>query len=236
MIRRYAEAETYVNRSIALAPDQAAAYDYKASNRWLWNGDLEGARAALEKMPDTADPWGDYHWIQQRVLERAYEKALERLSSRTHTAFVDDGSFLPASLVAGNIYRLLGRLEESRSAYTQARSFLEIELRDRPEDPRVHSSLGLACAGLGLERGALEHANRGVALLPVSLDALAGTDRVLDLARVETMLGKYDAALEGLDSVLSIPANFSVALLELDPVWDPLRDHPRYRSLVEKYR
>jgi hypothetical protein len=29
---------------------------------------------------------------------------------------------------------------------------------------------------------------------------------------------------------------FSVPLLELDPRWDPLRDHPGYRQLVEKYQ
>ena len=33
----------------------------------------------------------------------------------------------------------------------------------------------------------------------------------------------------------SIPCEFSVGLLRLDPVWDPLRYHPRFQALLEKY-
>ena len=38
-----------------------------------------------------------------------------------------------------------------------------------------------------------------------------------------------------IERLLSIPCEFSVGLLRLDPVWDPLRDNPRFQALVEKY-
>ena len=72
-------------------------------------------------------------------------------------------------------------------------------------------------------------------LFPVSKDALWGPYRVWDLAVIYTMLGEYDAALNEIEYLLSIPSPMSVPLLRLDPIYDPLRDHPRFQDLLEKY-
>ena len=77
---------------------------------------------------------------------------------------------------------------------------------------------------------------RGVELYPVSKDALIGPKRVRDLAVIYTMVGEYDAALDEIEYLLSIPSWYmSVPRLRLDPIWDPLRDHPRFQALLEKY-
>ena len=49
------------------------------------------------------------------------------------------------------------------------------------------------------------------------------------------MVGDYEAAFDEIEYMLSIPCYFSVGLLRLDPRWDPLRDHPRYKNLIEKF-
>jgi hypothetical protein len=48
------------------------------------------------------------------------------------------------------------------------------------------------------------------------------------------MLGEYDAALDQIEYLVSIPSWLSVPLLRLDPRWDPLRSHPRFQKLLEK--
>ena len=53
-----------------------------------------------------------------------------------------------------------------------------------------------------------------------------------DAALAFTMAGAHDAALDQLSILLATPAHFSVQLLRLDPRWDPLRTHPRYRELT----
>ena len=65
---------------------------------------------------------------------------------------------------------------------------------------------------------------------------MVGPWRIDDLAHIYTMVGEPDAALEQLDRLLSIPALFSVPLMELEPEWESLRDHPRYQELSEKHR
>ena len=53
------------------------------------------------------------------------------------------------------------------------------------------------------------------------------------LAKIYVMVGEYDAAIDQLEFLLSIPDDTSIPLFRLDPAWDPLRDHPRFKKLVE---
>jgi hypothetical protein len=75
---------------------------------------------------------------------------------------------------------------------------------------------------------------RGFELLPVTKDAWEGLYRVLALAKIYVMVGEYDAAMEKIKYLLSIPGEISVPLLQLDPAWDPLRDHSRFKKLIEQ--
>jgi len=53
------------------------------------------------------------------------------------------------------------------------------------------------------------------------------------LARIYVMVGRFDAAVEIIQHLLSVPGELPVPLLKIDPAWDPLRDHPRFQKLVE---
>jgi len=47
------------------------------------------------------------------------------------------------------------------------------------------------------------------------------------------MVGEYDLAIEQLEYLLLIPGDLSIPLLRLDPSWYPLRNHPRFKKLIE---
>jgi hypothetical protein len=72
--------------------------------------------------------------------------------------------------------------------------------------------------------------------LSVSRDAFTDLFRVEKLALINTMVGEYDRALDQIDYLLSIPSFSSVRKLQVDPRLDPLREHPRYREIIEKYQ
>jgi serine/threonine-protein kinase len=71
--------------------------------------------------------------------------------------------------------------------------------------------------------------------MPVSKDALNSLDLLEALARIYIMVGEYEAALDEIEYLLSIPGWLTVSILRIDPRWDPLRDHPRFQALLEKY-
>jgi len=55
------------------------------------------------------------------------------------------------------------------------------------------------------------------------------------MAQIYTMVGEYDKALDELDYLMSIPSLCSPAYLNVDPIFTPLQDLPRFRELVAKY-
>ena len=234
-LRRYPEADHYLELLLTIAPEETVTHIFIAMNSWL-KGDLDRARDAVSSLPDQSQDVAVALWWRQLLFERKFEEALDKVSSVPQEAFNLVTWFYPKALLAAQTYELLGEEDMADSAYADALAVLETELRDRPRDPRIHSALGIAHAGLGHAKEAMAAGQEAVNLVPVEVDPDRGHARVRDLALIYTMLGHDDAALEELDTLLSIPSDImSVARLELDPLWDPLRDHPGYEQLVKKY-
>jgi len=237
ILRRYAEAERYYDRSISLAPDQVLAYMNKAGIYVMWQGDTQKARATLESMPKKDDESMFGYWFWLELLERDYQAALDRLASASVELIKNQNQFTPKALLAGRVYQLMDKPELARASFDSARVLLETELKERPDDYRIRSALGIAYAGLGRKADAIREGKLGVELYPVSKDAFGiGTFRVRVLAYIHVMVGEYDASIDQIEYLLSIPSLIiTVPLLRLHPDWDPLRDHPRFEALLEKY-
>ena len=75
---------------------------------------------------------------------------------------------------------------------------------------------------------------KGLELQPMSQDAFSGFIRERDMATIYVMTGEYEAAIDKLSYLLSIPGWLSVPSLKMDPVWNPLRNHPRFQALVDQ--
>jgi len=56
------------------------------------------------------------------------------------------------------------------------------------------------------------------------------------MAVIYTMVGEYDSALNELDYLLSIESPFNVNAVELHEFLEPLRELPRYKQMIDKYR
>ena len=54
-------------------------------------------------------------------------------------------------------------------------------------------------------------------------------------ARILAQAGEPDAALDEIEQLLAGPGFLSVHRLRLDPRWDPIREHPRFQTLLAKY-
>jgi hypothetical protein len=90
--------------------------------------------------------------------------------------------------------------------------------------------------GLGDERAALEEAKAQPQLQqPDRCRSILAKLSCTTLAWVHSSFGNVDGAIDILEEVLPAPSLLSVPMLEIDPIWDPLRDHPRFQALLEKY-
>ena len=232
--RRYQQVIEMCNQAIALAPDLTWPYLYKTFTYWCLKDTMKEARSALESVPKDHS-WALWTWFWQEFREGHYQDALEHLSSTPGNWIRLTIHARPKSLLAGFVYDSLNKPQLARSAYDTAKKLLETEIRVRPNDPRLHSSLGIVYSALGRKKEAIQEGKLATELLPVSKDAFYGLFYIWDLAVIYTMLGELDKALDQVEYLLSNPTWYSVTIFKLDPRFFPLRDHPRYQGLIKKY-
>jgi serine/threonine-protein kinase len=133
------------------------------------------------------------------------------------------------------IYDYLDEQELALVNYKAAKEILEKKVADIPNDPRYHSALGIAYAGLGEKEKAIKEGLKAETLLPISRDAMYGLGILQDLAIIYTMVGEFDLALDTLDKLLSIPSWITPVWLSWEIQYAPLKTHPRYKKLQANY-
>lgn len=236
LVRKYSDAEQIVDRALALSPDWATLYTDKALTNILWKGDLNKARAVIEeatkRIPVKNNPDLTYTSIFIEAYAGNYQKALEQLSVKNKQAWASQFGYTPRELLIAQINGYLGDNNAAHLYFDSSRVILEGKVREERDDARFHSSLGISYAGLGRKADAIREGKRAVDLLPISKEAWRGAYRAYDLATIYTMVGENDAAIDILEKLLSIPSDFSPSLLRLDPVWNPLKNNPRFRKLI----
>ena len=222
-----------------MTPDRTCHYYCEAQIYLNWDGSTERARRFLERLPENVgleeSPPINYPWVLVDVMDGRYDEALDRLSTGSAKVYDFFLFYIPKDQLAAQIYGLTNRPELEQVHYEAARDLLETRVEERPQDARMHSSLGIAYAGLGRREDAIREGGLGIELLGGSQDLDLGW-RLKDLAQIYVMVGAEDKAIDQLEHLLSVPAPFWTPYLEVDPTWNPLRDHPRFQALLEKYR
>ena len=232
LIRRYPEAEQYLDRAIELAPEWPEPYTDRARLYLSWEGNTHKAERSLLQslgktdrlvLPGRTQRLGEF-FIPR---DEAYQTALRGLSLSAVGS--DTAAYF---LFKAEFYRQNHEPRLERAYSDSARAVLEADIKKRPEDAGFRAALGLAYAGLNRKADAIREARRSLELLPLSKDAYFGAARVVNLAHVYALVGESEAAIEQLKLLLSIPSEISIPLLRVDPNWDSLRGDPRFQRLL----
>jgi serine/threonine protein kinase/tetratricopeptide (TPR) repeat protein len=226
LLRQNEEAEKYLDRTIALAPDWTLPYIYRS---WLYiirDGDIATARNKLAESEGKIDlSKSKYYWWLLRLIEPNLKKCLIQISLGPDT--------VAYYLQVAQFNRLLGKRNLERSYADSARIILERRSSEHPDDARYHSYLGLAYAGLGEKAEAIAEGQRAMQLLPTTKEAFDAPFWIVNLVETLVIFGEYDSAVEQLHLLLSIPGFVSVPYLKLDPLWKPLQNNPEFKKLLQ---
>jgi serine/threonine protein kinase/tetratricopeptide (TPR) repeat protein len=226
-LRKYDEANKYIDRLLELFPNYQDAYWCKAMLLLQSEGKTEHARTVVDAMSKKFNSvWPVYLHARLDILDREYDSAMSRIASAGRKDTI--GYYTTAAYIA--YLRTQTSLQHAMAE--SARVWLDTRGREVLVSHVYHRYLSEVYALLGRRQEAILERNATIA----NVYSFENMFLISGLAEINVMTGEPDTAVALIRNALSLPTNLSVPLLRLDPVWDPLRGNPRFQELMAEDR
>ena len=243
-LREWNEAERYASRALAINPNNFVAINAQVIVRLNGRGDIEGARQALDAIERGLFPaigaggappsvganintvTGGFP-VYLHVIERQFAEALAVWDTAPELKSAPHSRRLSARVAIQVLARQTAKAEAE-----EARVLLEKGSSERPDDLVGRVQLAWVYLALDRKADALRLSREAANSLTIEMDAIIGATGQLGLAEIEAWAGAPQDATNRLRHLLSIPSGISIARLKIDPVWDPIRDHPDFQRLL----
>jgi TolB-like protein/Tfp pilus assembly protein PilF/class 3 adenylate cyclase len=228
-VRRFDEAQTVLDRVLEISPGNESALAAKAAI-FLGEGRLKEAAEVLAKIPaNSQDDAVNIQRFVQLYDERRFDAAVVYVQHNLPPSVAND----PRTITfLGLCQKLSGKTNEARDTFMRAvatmkptpEAVVPVDARELP------CYLALAYAFLGEKDKALEQARQAIA--DYATDAISKPLAEAYLAIIQAQFGDIDSAIAALPHLLEVPNGETPGDLRINPLWDPLRNDPRFQKLI----
>jgi TolB-like protein/class 3 adenylate cyclase/Tfp pilus assembly protein PilF len=230
---RYADEARTHDRALKIVPGHPVTRMLRAAVAADWRADIkpyqETLAAVIAEEPGVASDVDDPNYS---LCERTAAAAARTLANYPREGAVYNGATFPHGYWEGVVALWQGDSAKVQAAFNAARGEVEKIVAKQPDFAGALSLLGLIDAGLGRKQEALREGRRACELLPISKDAVDGTNFAVNLAQIYAWTGEKDLAIEQITAVQRVPNPLSYGFLKLQPQWDSLRKDPRFEKII----
>ena len=240
-LRRYAEAARYYDRAVAAAPDNLDYAAQRAVHEINWHGDVAMLREVVRRAEAT-ELRTRRQWAWQLALYEGRLDDLDAIVAQWAPEMFEGNSGLkiPRSVFTAYNAWFRGDRERARSAAAEAQRDFERQMAGR-KDTDQFAFFRAIFAALQEDAPAAHRWLEADERYARSInDAVLVKGIPGSRMPVMTVLGEHSAALDTLEQALADPVGggevIDAAPLAIDPAWKDVRDDPRFKALIAKYR
>ncbi len=229
-LHKYDSALLFHQKAIDIMPIWSSPYSNKIDAVILKNGNINEARVIMDTaIRKTGDNFAE-HKILLNIYERKFAEALlETKKSHPSDFEIKSNRYLYLAM----INRYLSDKDNAIVYFDSALVSLNYDLVHDSINPLFHSAAGIAYAGKEDKEKAIKEADKARNLIKNIHQS--ESEVIINLAQIYTMIDDKDQAINTIEYLLKTPSFFSVKLLQLDPVWEPLMKKPEFNTLLTKY-
>ena len=233
LLRRYPDEAATLDRAITLAPNNPNLQINRAYVDLTSRGDIQAYKNALRSL--VSDHAADFasQSLYLAMYERKWDDAERALNVMTADGCREEAFPFPRTWCEGVVARSRGDSAGARLAFNAAHKEVEQIVQQQHDNAPALCVLGVIDAALGNKREANREAKKAAELLPVAKDSVDGARVIKYVALTHALIGRKDAALTELATAARIPGYLHYGELRLDPIWDPIRDDPRFQKILE---
>jgi eukaryotic-like serine/threonine-protein kinase len=245
-LRRYDDVDREMAAVIASMPKkESGSYRMaRALDPWEARGEVTPVRIALSTIDNEDDPDGrirDLFGMFVALADHDPDAISRILAHAADASFIYNGVKYPKAWYEGLAARMREDKTAARIAFGAARGEVEKATLGNPREGRPLSLLAMIDAGLEQGEQAIAEAKRAVELEPFEKSSTNAPIVRCNLAVVYAWTGQPDLAIAELAKLTDKPAGANIPSqptygdLKLNPLWDPLRTHPGFTALMQRF-
>lgn len=211
---------------------------YKVTEKFGRDGDLNEYKTIIEEASKVDhDTWFHSFIAEYYRINKNYELAFKHIDRIRDQDQNSQTSYTPKDYLRAIIYLEMGEKEKAMELFTIALNDIEEKLKSEKDDPRFLAFKGKVLAYLGKEKEAIEFGYKATNIVSVENDKLQGGDYNYNLAKIYSVTGNYELAVNELEKIYNAqPKAAFLGLLLYDYELSYIQQYEGFRNLVNKYK